>query len=998
MLSTERFDLLNNYFKCDYILKSKRIRENESKNYDIFSAHFRLIFIPTLKIFKTFDNQSIDDFKKNQNIIYDIYLRQCDTKIEFLEEIINILKESPHLLKNMGVTINLDNSANEISNYIKNFKFYIPTSNNKKNAKEMTDFIFSDEAIERIKSGEKLTENDLDIIEVEYSFSINHLFNLNSIQTKNNIDERPRGIFFVEYIPFEKSMFQNLSIFEIKNNSNIAMSNEELENIKKEKNKLINDSNKNNRPSDSYNLDNYALDNDNNRHGLVGLNNLGNTCYMNTGMQCLSNCKLLTNFFLSNYYKDYINKSNPIGSQGQIVEKYSQLIQHLWRGNNECISPIQFKLAFGKVYSAFNDFRQQDCQEFISFLLDALHEDLNKVLKKPYIENQDIPENLSDEEHFKIKKKLYLSRNQSFIADLIYGFYKSTIYCPNEKCINISKYFEPFNMITLSLTNEAEIKKLEEYKNEENKKIGITVINITFIPFKIKFKPLKFPFKLKRGMDIFTFKKIIEILTGFNKNSFEIYKIQDSEFLPIKPNIILLEDFLEEENKLFLFQIPPYVFDKPSDYFDKVYIDLNNDHSKFYIGQEKLERLDFYELDNNRDNSIIMKAQEEEEKRIMEDNLKIDKKIWIKAEFYNYSYSDKNNKEKVNEEYRINNSKIIYINKGWANTRIYKYILEMLEGKVDNLIKIEEEWFQNAKEITKNFKKMQEDGKKINIFNFLEEVPNHPLILQYMNVFNFNKNSVNEKREKWKNVIFPYDPESYFIQTLVNAALAKNNDIEEIELLFKITWNPIFSKIYIESTIPIELIKYDRWEYEKDRRKLKEMEDKENNKKLKLEELLKNFNEIEQLSKDNKWYCPKCKQFQLANKKMEIYSVNEIIIIHLKRFKKNRKIKNLVEFPIEGLDLSEFLPKKDEKNIYDLFAVANHIGELNLGHYYAYCKNFIEGDWYEFNDSNVYKIEKKKVMSDSAYILFYNKRRDEKINEEELFTKPYIKIDLSNLE
>ena len=700
---------------------------------------------------------------------------------------------------------------------------------------------------------------------------------------------------------------------------------------------------------------------------------------MNTGIQCLSNCNLLTKFFLDNYYKDFINKSNPIGSQGEIVEKYAQIVKHLWKGNNECISPIQFKISFGKIYSAFNDFRQQDCQEFISFLLDALHEDLNKVLKKPYIENQDISANLSDEEHFKIKKKLYLCRNQSLISDLIYGFYKSTIFCPNEKCKNISKYFEPFNMITLSLTNEAELKKIEEYKNEQNKKIGITVINVTFIPYKIKFKPLKFPFKLKRGMDIFSFKKIIEIMTGFNKNSFELYKMHDSEFLPIKSNIVLLEDFLQEDTKLFLFQIPPYVFDKPSDYFDKVYIDLNNDHDKFYIEEEKLE------------------GQDDRENRIMEDNLKVDKKLWIKAEFYNFSYSNKNSKEKINEEYRINNSKIIYINKGWDNTQIYKCILEMLEGTLDNLQKIQEEWFQNAKEVTKNFKRMQENGTKINIYDFLEEVPNHPLILQYAGIFNFNKSNANEKKEKWKNIIFPYDPESYFIQTLINAALAKNNEIEEIELLFKVIWKPIYSKTYIESTIPIELIKNDRWENEKNRGKIREIEERENNKKLKLEELLKNFNEIEQLSIDNKWYCPKCKQFQLANKKMEIYSVNEIIIIHLKRFKKNRKIKNLVEFPIEGLNLSEFLPKNEEKNIYDLFAVANHIGELNLGHYFAYCKNFVERSWYEFNDSNVSKIERKKVVSENAYILFYNKRRDLKINEEDLFQKPYINIDINNL-
>ena len=157
--------------------------------------------------------------------------------------------------------------------------------------------------------------------------------------------------------------------------------------------------------------------------------------------------------------------------------------------------------------------------------------------------------------------------------------------------------------------------------------------------------------------------------------------------------------------------------------------------------------------------------------------------------------------------------------------------------------------------------------------------------------------------------------------------------------------------------------------------------------------MLNNFNEIEKLSKDNQWYCTKCKEFQLADKKMEIYSVNEVIIIHLKRFRNNRKIENFVEFPIEGLDLSNYLPKKDEQYIFDLFAVANHQGGLHGGHYFAYCKNYIDGEWYEFNDSNVSKIDKKKVVSDNAYVLFYNKRREEKINEEELFKKPFIEID-----
>ena len=50
---------------------------------------------------------------------------------------------------------------------------------------------------------------------------------------------------------------------------------------------------------------------------------------MNTSLQCLSNCKILTNYFLHDYYIPFINRTNPISSKGKIVESYAELINHL---------------------------------------------------------------------------------------------------------------------------------------------------------------------------------------------------------------------------------------------------------------------------------------------------------------------------------------------------------------------------------------------------------------------------------------------------------------------------------------------------------------------------------------------------------------------------------------------------------------------------------------------------------------------------------------------
>ena len=523
LLPKERFDLLNEKYGCDYILKTNIKKENngESKTYDIFGVHFNIVFIPTLALFKQVTKENYEDFVKKHKIIYDIYFKQSAKKNDIIKELTNIFKERSELLSNIGVNLLMENDMDVLSNQMENFTFYIPDNKNTKTINEVMDFIFSEETIEKIKKDEKISEKDISIQKIEYGFDLNQVFRLNMFNVRNNIDNVKNGYFILEYLMSDD---QKQSIFEEKNSKVIVIDSRQERSVA---NINVSDfTNTGHQAQSSYELDNYPLDKNENRHGLVGLNNLGNTCYMNTGLQCLSNCELLTKYFLEDYYKPFINKDNPIGSQGEIVEKYSQLIHHLWYGNKECISPIQFKVAFGKNYYAFADFRQQDSQEFISYLLDALHEDLNKVKKKPYVQTKDFEPNIPEEEQFKKQKDLYLCRNQSFIVDLVNGFYKSTVYCPDEKCKNTIMSFEPFNMVTLSLVNEAQLRKLEEFQNEENKKLGIRVINVTFIPFKINYKPLKFPIKIKKEMDIFSFKKKIEAVTGFNKNSFEIYKMQ----------------------------------------------------------------------------------------------------------------------------------------------------------------------------------------------------------------------------------------------------------------------------------------------------------------------------------------------------------------------------------------------------------------------------------------------------------------------------------------
>ena len=144
---------------------------------------------------------------------------------------------------------------------------------------------------------------------------------------------------------------------------------------------------------------------------------------------------------------------------------------------------------------------------------------------------------------------------------------------------------------------------------------------------------------------------------------------------------------------------------------------------------------------------------------------------------------------------------------------------------------------------------------------------------------------------------------------------------------------------------------------------------------ISLQDCLDEFTREEELGEDDPWYCPKCKKHQQATKKFDLWSVPDVLVVHLKRFSSSRalrdKIEAFVDFPIEGLDLTEMVQEGKiakqlqeqgvdidssdlgEPLLYDLYAVDEHRGGLGGGHYRAYAFNDVTRQWYQFDDAFV---------------------------------------------
>ncbi|CAM0905379.1 unnamed protein product [Alopecurus aequalis] len=623
--------------------------------------------------------------------------------------------------------------------------------------------------------------------------------------------------------------------------------------------------------------------------GLIGLENLGNTCFMNSSIQCLAHTAKLVDYFLGDYDRD-INRTNPLGLNGELALAFGELLRSLWTNDQKPVAPHRFKENIACFAPQFSGFNQHDSQELLAFLLDGLHEDLNQVKCKPYEEAKDAS-GRPDEEVADEYWSNHLARNDSVIVDTCHGQYKSTLTCPT--CSKTSVTFDPFMYLSLPVPSTA------------RRAMTVTVFSTD---------GSKEPFSYDVSVPQFgTLSDLVQALSaactlGDDETLLitEVYNHRIIRYLEEPSDSVSL---LRDGDKLAAYRLPKEYEKSPLVVFTHKHFVEHSGVDSVTPRMKEVEAPLLASLSESVNGSTLQSIY-----------LKLLNPFQISS-----STSPLTDSERFNGDSAAD-------------------LMDTTPSCPDESVPSEDDPERsdcnaNGCEV---MERPAESSCGLTAVSFKEE---------HMEQFEFYL--TNERDD-------------------IQHTRIEVNDLKLIETTpsrvhVSVHWHHSVSRQYNTSVLnnlpeihKLELIP-------------KESEDC-----VALHGCLEAFLKEEPLGPEDMWYCPCCKKHQQAMKKLDLWRLPEVLVIHLKRFSYTQftrnKLETFVDFPISDLDLSSYIAaKSDQPNShYHLYAISNHYGNMGGGHYTASIHQEGKG-WFKFDDECVTPISEDTIKTPAAYVLFYRR-------------------------
>ncbi|ORZ31476.1 hypothetical protein BCR44DRAFT_36451 [Catenaria anguillulae PL171] len=184
---------------------------------------------------------------------------------------------------------------------------------------------------------------------------------------------------------------------------------------------------------------------------LVGLVNIGNTCYMAAALQCLVSIDLLTNYVLNDTSVASINPFSD--SKGAMAKAYTSLVRDMTTSRG-AVNPRAFKRELEKWAPQFEGYDQQDAQEFLRALLDLLSTDLCRIrYDAKFVVKEADEDALPPLVKSHVAWAKYSHLQASLVADVFAGQLMSSVRC--WVCNGVFHGFDVFWDLSVSIPSPA---------------------------------------------------------------------------------------------------------------------------------------------------------------------------------------------------------------------------------------------------------------------------------------------------------------------------------------------------------------------------------------------------------------------------------------------------------------------------------------------------------------------------------------------------------------